>query len=391
MILPGLVDVHVHLRTPGGEHKENFRTGTAAALAGGFTTLLAMPNTQPPLVTLENWRIAQTRAQNESLCDVFLYAGASANHLDQLPALAETAPALKVYLDETYGPLRVQELDTLMRIMEAWTPSKPICLHAEAKSMAVALGLAAVYSKPVHICHVSRKDEIELIAKAKAQGLPVTCEVTPHHLFLTEADARRLGPYGYMRPTLATEEDRQALWAHINTTIDCIASDHAPHTREEKGESRTELLGRPKEDGAPLQSEGGGAAGFPANAMTENMVGTDSTQEQRPQRTPPPGVPGLESTLPLMLTAAARGLISYPRLVELLSTNPRRIFHLPEQPETYIEIDPAAHYIFPEHPLYTKCGWSPFAGMEMTGRIEQVVLRGTEVVRNGLLTVSSSS
>ncbi|MFZ3071600.1 MAG: amidohydrolase family protein, partial [Anaerolineaceae bacterium] len=82
MILPGLVDVHVHLRTPGGEHKEDFRTGSAAALAGGFTLLLAMPNTQPPLVTLDQWRIAQTRAQNESLCDVFLYAGASADYLD---------------------------------------------------------------------------------------------------------------------------------------------------------------------------------------------------------------------------------------------------------------------------------------------------------------------
>ncbi|MEN6579397.1 MAG: hypothetical protein ABFD05_02070, partial [Anaerolineaceae bacterium] len=352
------------------------------------TTLLAMPNTQPPLVTLENWRIAQTRAQNESLCDVFLYAGASADHLDQLPALAETAPALKIYLDETYGPLRVQELGTLMCIMELWPSAKPICLHAEAKSIAVALGLAAVYGKPVHICHVSRKDEIELIAKAKAQGLPVTCEVTPHHLFLTEADAKRLGSYGYMRPTLATEEDRQALWAHINTTIDCIASDHAPHTREEKGEPGTEMLERTR---APLQSEGEVAAGFSAHVMTENIAGIDGTQRQRPQRIPPPGVPGLESTLPLMLTAAARGLISYPRLVELLSTNPRRIFHLPEQPETYIEIDPAAHYTFPERPLYTKCGWSPFTGMEMTGRIEQVVLRGTEVVRNGLLTVSSSS
>ena len=105
MILPGMMDVHVHLRTPGGEHKEDFRTGSAAALAGGFTMLLAMPNTQPPLVTLESWQSAQTQAQSESLCDVFLYAGASANHTDQLPALAQHAPALKIYMDQTYGPL----------------------------------------------------------------------------------------------------------------------------------------------------------------------------------------------------------------------------------------------------------------------------------------------
>jgi len=339
MILPGMVDVHVHLRTPGGEHKEDFRTGSAAALAGGFTMLLAMPNTQPPLVTLESWLSAQTRAQNESLCDVFLYAGASADHIDQLPALAQHAPALKIYMDQTYGPLHVRGLVNLMHIFEAWLASKPICVHAEGESVALAIGLAAIYKKHVHICHVARKNEIELIAQAKASGFPVTCEVTPHHLFLTDADAARLGPYGDMRPTLGSVEDKEALWQHLNATIDCIASDHAPHTREEKE-----------------QPEGS-----------------------------PPGVPGLESTLPLMLTAAAQGRLTYTRLIELLSTNPRRIFNLPEQPDTFIEVDPSAKYTFPEHPLYTKCGWSPFNGMPMTGRLQRVVLRGQEVVRDGIV------
>ncbi len=339
MILPGLVDIHVHLRTPGGEHKEDFRTGSAAALAGGFTMLLAMPNTQPPLVTLESWHSAQTRAQNESLCDVFLYAGASAEKLNELPALANEAPALKIYMDQTYGPLRVRGLENLIRIFASWPASKPICVHAEGESVALALGLAATYNKHLHVCHVARKSEIELIAKAKAGGLPVTCEVTPHHLFLTQADAARLGPYGDMRPTLGTPEDQQALWQHLITTIDCIASDHAPHTRDEK-----ELI-----DGSP------------------------------------PGVPGLESTLPLMLTAAAQGRITYARLVELLYTNPRRIFNLPEQADTFIEVDPLAKYTFPEHPLYTKCAWSPFSGMPMTGKVQRVVLRGQEVVRDGLV------
>jgi carbamoyl-phosphate synthase/aspartate carbamoyltransferase/dihydroorotase len=339
MILPGLVDIHVHLRTPGGEHKEDFRTGSAAALAGGFTLLLAMPNTQPPLVTLESWQSAQTQAQSESLCDVFLYAGASANDIDQLPNLAEHAPSLKIYMDQTYGPLNVRGLMNLMHIFEIWPASKPISVHAEGESVALAIGLAATYKKHVHICHVARKSEIELIAQAKTNGLPVTCEVTPHHLFLTDADAARLGPYGDMRPTLGTLQDQQALWQHLDSTIDCIASDHAPHTREEK----------------------------------EHPEGS------------PPGVPGLESTLPLMLTAAAQGRLNYTRLIELLSTNPRRIFNLPEQPDTLIEIDPSAKYNFPEHLLYTKCGWSPFSGMPMTGRIQRVVLRGQEVVRDGIV------
>jgi len=339
MILPGLVDVHVHLRSPGGEHKEDFRTGSAAALAGGFTTLLAMPNTQPPLVSLDYWRVAQNQAISQSLCDVFLYAGASAEHLDQLPLLSARAPALKIYLDQTYGPLRVRGLNVLERIMVGWNVDKPICLHAEEESVAVGIALAAVFNRHIHFCHVSRQSEIELIARAKERGLPVTCEVTPHHLFLNENDARRLGPYGDMRPTLASSDDQAALWEHINSTVDCIASDHAPHTRAEK---------------------------------------------ERPEGAPP-GVPGLESTLPLMLTAVAQGRLSAGRLEELLARNPRRIFNLPEQPETWVEVDPEAEFVFPEHPLYTKCGWSPFEGMRLRGRITRVVLRGREVVRDGIV------
>lgn len=336
MRFPGLVDVHVHLRVPGTEHKEDYHTGTAAALAGGFTTLLAMPNTQPPLVTLQDWRIAQTRAQKESLCDVFLFAGASAAHIHELPTLAEHAPALKVYMDATYGPLRVQGLSTLSSIMQTWPSDKVIALHAEGESVAVGIAMAAIYRRLVHFCHISRKDEIELIADAKARGLPVTCEVTPHHLFLTQADAARLGPLMDMRPRLASQSDVDALWQHLNSTIDCIASDHAPHTLAEKA-----------------------------------------------QADPPPGVPGLESTLPLMLTAAAEGRVSYERLLELLYRNPRRIFKLPAQSDTTIEVDEKASYIFPDHPLYTKCGWSPFTGCKMTGRLISVIFKGKEIFRDG--------
>jgi carbamoyl-phosphate synthase/aspartate carbamoyltransferase/dihydroorotase len=169
--------------------------------------------------------------------------------------------------------------------------------------------------------------------------LLVSCEVTPHHLFLNEADAKRLGPLGDMRPRLTRQSDVDALWAHINTTIDCVASDHAPHTLAEKQKS-------------------------------EN---------------PPPGVPGLESTLPLLLTAAAEGRLSYERLIALLAVNPRRIYGLPEQPETWVEIDPQESYIFPDHSLYTKCGWSPFSGISVKGRIRKVVLRGKEVVKDGIV------
>ncbi len=336
MRFPGLIDAHVHLRVPGGEHKEDYHTGSAAALAGGFTTLLAMPNTQPPLVTLENWRIAQTQAQNQSLCDVFLFAGASIEHIAELPALAEQAHALKVYLNDTYGPLRVEGTADLARIVQAWPAHKPIALHAEGDSVAVGIAMAALYQRRIHFCHISCKVEIELIADAKARGLPVTCEVTPHHLFLTQEDAERLGPLGDMRPRLAPQADVDALWEHINSTIDCIASDHAQHTLAEKASAN-----------------------------------------------PPPGVPGLESTLPLLLTAAAEGRITYQRITELLTTAPRRIYNLPEQPETWIEVDEQAAYTFPDHPLYTKCGWSPFAGRQMKGRLTRVVFKGSVVYQDG--------
>lgn len=337
MKFPGMVDVHVHLRVPGGEHKEEFRTGSAAALAGGVTTVLAMPNTHPPIVSRSDWNIAQENAFSESLCDVFMYAGASAEHLDQLPILGEKAVALKLYMDQTYGPLRVEGLEVLNAVAQLWPRKKVIALHAEGTSIAVGIALSAAYNRPIHFCHVSRKEEIELIAAAKKQGLSVTCEVTPHHLFLTSADAGRLGSLGDMRPTLADQRDVDALWDHIETTIDCVATDHAPHTLTEKNAAQN----------------------------------------------PPPGVPGLESALPLMLTAAAKGWVTYERIVELMYSNPRKIFGLPEQPETWIEIDPNAKYVFPDHPLYTKCGWSPFSNFPMQGRIRKVFFKGKEVVCDG--------
>jgi dihydroorotase len=336
MRLPGLVDVHVHLRTPGGEHKEDIRSGTAAALAGGFTTVLAMPNTHPPLVTLSDYRAVQRRAEADALCDVHHFAGASAEHLDALPLLGREAVGLKIYMDQTYGPLRTASLVALMACFRQWPREKPIAVHAEGLSIAVVLGLAAAYGRSVHLCHVSRQEEIRLIAQAKQRGLSVTCEVTPHHLFLSETDVPRLGPLGDMRPRLATRDDVNALWAHLDTVIDCLATDHAPHTLEEK---RSDA--------------------------------------------PPPGVPGLETALPLMLTAVAEGRVTMDRLVALMATEPRRIFGLPEQPDTWVEAEMGPAYLLKDDELTTKCGWSPFSGMDVRGSVQSVRLRGATVFERG--------
>jgi dihydroorotase-like cyclic amidohydrolase len=402
--IPGLIDPHVHLRVPGGEQKEDFRTGTRAALAGGFTTLLAMPNTNPPLISLEAFRVAQNLSQKQSLCDVFLYAGAAEGFVSELPALAQEAVGLKIYMNQTFGDLRVTNLDALVRVMSAWPLGKPICFHAEGESIAAAIGLAASFKRPVHICHVSRKDEIELIARAKQSGLQVTCEVTPHHLFLTEADARTLGPFGDMRPLLQSQTDQDALWEAIASgVVDCIGSDHAPHARWEKlgyqnevelhlQRSQSEARGRDyfaKEARNDEKWMAGGtndaqSAFSDANSRPEAMSpGEDYLDNQKPKTSTPPGVPGLESTLSLMLSAVAAGRLSLERAIKLMYHNPRRIFNLPEQLETWVELDLDARYTFPDHPLYTKCGWSPFEGRQMQGKVLRTVYKGRLAYSDG--------
>ncbi len=342
--LPGLIDVHTHLRVPGGEHKEDFATGTAAALAGGVTMVLGMPNTSPPIATAESMRQTRRIAAETIRCDMGLYLGAAPAFTDELPAAAALAVALKIYLNDTFGDLRVDDLATLRACFATWDRDTMIAMHAEKQSVAVGIGLAAAYQRPVHFCHISRRQEIELIADAKMAGLPITCEVTPHHLFLSQEDAPRLGTLGDMRPVLGTKEDVAALWQHINDVIDCIATDHAPHTLSEKG-----------------------------------------------AESPPPGVPGLETSLPLMLTAVHDGRLELERLMALMADNPRRIFGLPAQANTHILVDIDAQFMIGDDDLYTKCGWTPFAGMTAHGELHRVVLRGKTVFENGKVVAAEGS
>jgi carbamoyl-phosphate synthase/aspartate carbamoyltransferase/dihydroorotase len=328
LTLPGLVDVHVHLRTPGGDHKETVASGTAAALAGGFTTVLAMPNTSPPLTDGPSLDAARAAHAGQARCDVGLFLGATDTNAAAAAAAAPRACGLKIYLNETYGPLRLETLPALAAHFRAWPRGKPIVLHAEETAVAVAIGLAASYGQHVHIAHVSRAEEIGLIAAAKEAGLAVSCEVTPHHLWLTEADLPRLGPYGLMRPPLAGATDRDALWAHL-AVIDCIATDHAPHTRAEK---------------------------------------------EAPQ--PPPGVPGLETALPLMLTAVHEGRLRLDRLVELMSTRPAQLFGLPSQAESCVEVELGPAWTLPERGYRTLADWSPFAGLTVHGRVRRTARGG---------------
>jgi carbamoyl-phosphate synthase/aspartate carbamoyltransferase/dihydroorotase len=335
-----LIDPHVHLREPGATHKEDFDSGTAAALAGGFTTVLAMPNTQPPLTDDLSLRQAQDAARSKAHCDYSIFLGAGADNLSSVSQLASQACGLKMYLDQTYGPLHLEGLTALWDHIAHWPADRPLAVHAEGRNLAAALLITTLFERSLHVCHVSRKDEIALIRKAKEMGLPITCEVTPHHLFLTENDLPRLGAgRGEVRPRLATATDRDALWDNLDV-IDCFATDHAPHTRSEKD-------------------------------------GED----------PPPGFPGLETALGLILTAVSEGRLTLDDLIIRSHTNPRHIFGLPEQHETFVEIDLDAVWEVHSSQMHTRCGWTPFEGMRLQGQVRRVTLRNKLAYADGEILV----
>ncbi len=336
MKLPGLIDPHVHLREPGATHKEDWDSGTAAALAGGFTGVLAMPNTQPPIVDEVSLRLALRAARKKARCDYAQYLGAGPENTKVLSRLAGKTAGLKMYLDQTYGPLRLDSMLYWMQHMAEWPRHLPIVAHAEGRSLAAVILIAALHDRSVHLAHVSRREEIVLIRFAKQRGFKVTCEVTPHHLFLTQDDIPALGAgRSEVRPRLAAPADREALWANLDV-IDCIASDHAPHTLTEKD--------------------------------------SDS---------PPPGFPGLETALPLMLGAVQEGRITLEELVNRMAHNPRRIFGLPQQPETWIEVDGDVRWEIRGAEMYTRCRWTPFEGWQARGKVRKVVLRGQLVYQDG--------
>ena len=351
--LPGLIDPHVHFREPGATHKEDWDTGTSAALAGGFTMVLAMPNTKPPIFDAQTLDLALNAAKQKARCDYAQYLGAGPDNSEIVASLADKAAALKMYLDMTFGELRLDDMTLWQPHFENYPKKYPIVVHAESRSMAAAILFSTIYDRPIHIAHISLKEEILLIKAAKEKGLKVTCEVCPHHLFLTQPppspppNSRNLGEGVQrtggnrleVRPRLATQNDVDALWENLDV-IDCFATDHAPHTLEEKD--------------------------------SEN---------------PPPGFPGLETALPLLLTAVSESRLTIPDLIEKTYTNPRKIFHLPKQLETWIEVDEDTEYEIKAEHQFTRCGWTPFEGWKVRGKVKKVFLRGREAYRDGKILV----
>lgn len=334
--LPGLIDVHTHLREPGGIQKEDFETGTKAAIAGGYTLILDMPNNIPPTITSRDLSNKEKLAKGRIYCDVGFNFGATSSSVKYFKKIKSRVFGLKVYMNQTTGTLLVDKQTEREVIFKSWTSPLPIMTHSEGETVLEAISLAKKYKKALHICHISL-DQLKYISQARIGGLQITCEVCPHHLFLNREDQKRLGPLGVMKPQLLSKQDQEKLWDNIDK-IDMISTDHAPHTLNEKYD----------------------------------------------QTSPKFGVPGLETTLPLMLNAAHKKWITVEKLVKMLSTNPRKIFKIPIQPKTYVLVDTSKTYKISSKKLYTKCAWTPFGDLEGKGEIKRVVIRGKTVFQNGV-------
>lgn len=340
--LPGLIDPHVHLREPGQTEKEDFFTGTSAALAGGFTTIIDMPNNKTPITTESLLDEKRQLAEEKAVSDIGFHFGSLGENLDQFAKVQDKVMGLKIYLNQTTGGFIVTP-DVFRKIAQTWPPVKPILVHAEEDILEKILAIGKDAGHRLHVCHVSSQSELQIIINAKQAGQAVTCGVTPHHLFLTNADQEKLGSFSLMKPSLKTKTDVDFLWQNL-AHIDIIESDHAPHTLAEKQSA-----------------------------------------------TPPFGVTGLETTLPLLLTAMSEGKLTLEDIKRLCHDNAAKIFGIPTDPETKIEIDETEEWIVENEKLFTKCKWSPFSGRKMKGKLKRVFLRGEKVFEDGKILAKSGS
>jgi len=265
---------------------------------------------------------------------------------------------LKLYLSLTTGKYVVGDEELVELVFQHWPKQKVLVVHAEGDRVDLAIKLATNYQNKLHITHVSTKETLKKIIEAKADGLNITCDTVPHYLFLSNEQVSGQDTSGVtvtgspdggginkeslysVKPPLATKKDQEFLWRNL-TWIDCIATDHAPHTKEEKRSTN-----------------------------------------------PPTGVPGLETMLPLLLDSVSKKRLTLKDIVRLTNTNPQKIFGFRQDKDTFIEVDTEEKYIIKNGELLTKCGWSPFDGWEVQGKVKRVCIRGTKVFENGKVLVS---
>ncbi|PTD19931.1 dihydroorotase [Sphingomonas fennica] len=379
-ILPGVIDSQVHFREPGLEAKEDLESGSRAAVLGGVTAVFEMPNTKPNTDTPEALADKLSRAEGRMWCDHAFYVGATAENADRCAELERLpgAAGIKIFMGASTGSLLVAEDDQLERVLRSG--SRRVAIHAEDEArMNARLGeriegdpsshpvwrddesallatrriiaLARKTGRRIHILHVTTPAELEYIARHKDIA---SCEVTPQHLTLAGEEAYpRIGTYAQMNPPIRSGAHRDGLWFWLNQGVpDVIGSDHAPHLREEK------------------------AKPYPAS---------------------PSGMPGVQTLLPLMLDHVANGRLSLERLVDLTSAGPQRVFGLVTKGRIasgydadFSIVDLKARWTVEESWLASKCGWSPFTGMALTGKPVGTIIRGRRVMWEGALANAAS-
>ena len=372
LVMPGLIDIHVHFRVPGQEHKETIETGSQAAVKGGFTTVMCMPNTRPvvdnaPIVESiinEAKRIglcrvipigAITRGQmGEDLVEMFELkeAGCLALSDDGKPVFNSQVMRRALEYAKMVGLLLIQHCEDMQLstcgVMNEGVVSTRLGLKADpgiSESVIVArdIELAHYLNAPVHFAHMSSKRSIELIRMAKAQGIKVTAEATPHHFTLTEEEVESFDPNTKMNPPLRTQEDVEAVKKGLKDgTIDCIATDHAPHSKEDK------------------------------------ELGFDEA---------PFGIIGLETAVGLTVTELVnKGILTWEQMVDKMSTTPAKIIGLKDQgvikegaAADITILDPKKEWEVTAEDTLSKSKNTPFFGRKLKGRIYKTIFGG-EVV-----------
>ena len=368
-LVPGLVDVHVHLREPGFPQKETIATGTAAAARGGYTTVCSMPNLNPAPDTPEHLEAQLAIIRRDAVVRVKPYGTITLGQrgCGELADFAALAAEVAGFSDDGRGVQSAELMEEAMR--RAAAVGKPIVAHCEVDELLRGgyihdgdycrahghrgissesewrqverdIALAAKTGCQYHVCHVSTKESVELVREAKARGLRVSCETAPHYLLLCDEDLQEEGRFK-MNPPLRSRADREALLAGIQDgTIEVIATDHAPHTAEEK------------------------SRGLAGSAM---------------------GIVGIETAFPLLYTGLVKpGILSLERLVELMSTSPRRIFGLEGgieagQEADFTVLDLGARWAIDPEQFLSKGHATPFAGWNVEGRAVLTVVGGRTV------------
>ncbi len=332
-VLPGMIDVHTHMREPGMTHKETIETGSMACAKGGVTTYIDMPNTSPATITVEALEEKRRLSEEKSIVNFGFNFGGSLDNNSEEIRRSQNIVATKVFLNISTGKMLIENDEVLGEIFEA---SDKVMVHAEGEMVQKAIDFARKYNKKLYLCHISQESELELVREAKKDYKEIYVEVTPHHLFLNlEEQTQRLR----MKPELKPQTDVDAMWRAIEEgMIDTIGTDHAPHTLEEKDAKVT----------------------F--------------------------GIPGIETAMPLMLDAVNKGRLTLAKLVDMYSTKPAEIFNLRGKGrlETgydadIIIVDMERKYTLKDEEIVSRCGWTPFDGREVRGRIETTVVNGNVI------------